>query len=92
LERPELAPFHVIVLLDDDIDLRDGSLVLWKAFNNVDPKRDLVREGPRLAVDATRKGPEDGHSREWPDDIVMDPQIVDRVRHRAKELGIDEYL
>ncbi len=87
-----LAAFSIIVLYDSGIDLKDASLVLWKAFNNVDPKRDLVRRDNRIVIDATKKGPEDQHLRDWPDDIVMDPAIVQRVESRAEELGIGELI
>lgn len=88
LSHPGFAAFSIFVLCDETIDLQDGSQVLWKAFNNVDPKRDLIRKDGRMVIDATRKGPEDGHLREWPDDIVMDAAVVERVRRRAGELGI----
>ncbi len=91
-ESETFSRFRVFVIYDADIDLRDGSLALWKLFNNVDPKRDLLRFGRRVVIDATKKGPEDGHLRPWPDDIVMDPQVEDRVRRRAKELGIEPFL
>jgi 4-hydroxy-3-polyprenylbenzoate decarboxylase len=91
LAHPDLAPFSIFVLCDGALDLRDGSLVLWKASNNVDPKRDIVRKENRIVIDATRKGPEDGHHRPWPDDIVMDPQVVEKVRRRAVELGIQSF-
>lgn len=87
-----LRPFRIFVVYDDDIALEDGSLVLWKLFNNVDPLRDIVRKEGRVLVDATKKGPEDGHLRPWPDDIVMDPEVAARVRRRARELGIEAYL
>lgn len=90
-DQPVLKPFSIIVLCDDSVNLKDYPLVIWKACNNVDPKRDmLVRDG-RIVIDATRKGPEDGHHREWPEDIVMAPEIVERVRKRAVELGIDSW-
>ncbi|SMC21300.1 3-octaprenyl-4hydroxybenzoate decarboxylase [Desulfacinum hydrothermale DSM 13146] len=92
LDSQELQDFSIFVFYDSHIDLRDGSLVLWKLFNNVDPKRDLLRQDGRLVVDATKKGPEDGHLRTWPDDIAMDPHVVDRVVRRAKELGIEEFI
>ncbi len=92
LDAEVLQPFSVFVLYDEDIALQDGSLVLWKLFNNVDPLRDMVRKGSRLVIDATKKGPEDGHARPWPDDIVMDPHVVQRVRERARELGISAFL
>jgi 4-hydroxy-3-polyprenylbenzoate decarboxylase len=90
LDHPGLTAFNIFVLYDNDIDLRDSSLVLWKAFNNVDPRRDVVALQNRVVVDATKKGREDDHTRPWPDDIVMDPEIVKRVEARAAELGIEE--
>lgn len=92
LAHPGLEAFAIFLLCDEGIDLTDSSLVLWKAFNNVDPKRDIIQKGGRTAIDATKKGPEDGHTRPWPDDIVMDRHVVEAVRDRAGELGIKEYL
>lgn len=92
LSHPDLAFFRIFVIFDQSTDLTDGSLVLWRAFNNIDPKRDIVRVGGRLLMDATRKGPQDGHFRPWPDDIVMDPAIVEKVNLRLEELGIDRVI
>ena len=58
----------------------------------MDPSRDMIRKGGRMVLDATRKGPEDGHHRPWPDDIVMDSAIVESVASRAEELGIQEFV
>lgn len=91
-QNPNLAAFSIFVICDDHINLADGSLVLWKIFNNVEPKRDLVRKGKRVAIDATKKGPEDGHQRSWPDDIVMDEGVVRRIEERASELGIQDLI
>lgn len=95
----------MIIVVDAEIDVQDLSLVMWKVFNNIDASRDLIysqgpldaldhaspraRFGTRLGVDATRKGPLDGHEREWPADIVMSDEIRDRVSRRWKELGLD---
>ncbi len=94
----------LIVVLDDDVSLKNLSLVAWKVFNNIDAGRDLVlSEGPldaldhsspqprcgtRLGVDATRKWPEEGHGRQWPDPLVMSREVVDLVDARWKEYGI----
>ncbi len=91
LAQPLLEPFTIIVLCDDFVDLTDYAVVLWKACNNVDPRRDMALKEGRIVIDATRKGPEDGHHREWPEDILMDPEIVEQVRKRAGELGIDTW-
>ena len=71
----------IMVLFDSDINLADDSLLLWKVFNNVDPVRDILLSGNKMIIDATRKGMADGHTRPWPDDIVMSEEIrrlVDR--------------
>lgn len=92
LNHSDLAAFSIFMLYDGNIDLKDGSLLLWKAFNNVDPKRDISKKSGRVVIDATKKGREDDHHRPWPDDIVMDQDIVERVKKRAKELGIEQFL
>jgi 4-hydroxy-3-polyprenylbenzoate decarboxylase len=92
LRHAALEPFSIFVLLDSKIDLRDYSLVLWKVFNNVDPARDILKDRGRIVIDATTKGVEDGHTRPWPDDIEMAPEMVQRVEQRAKELGIEKFM
>ena len=78
---------------------------MWKVFNNTDPKRDtVVVEGPldvldhsaplplfgsKMGIDATKKWKDEGHSREWPEDIVMNPEIVELVNRRWSEYGLE---
>ncbi len=94
----------LIVVVDAEVDLRDLSEVAWRAFNNVDARRDLVvsdgpldaldhssplpRYGARLGVDATRKGPDEGHLRGWPEALAMDGRIVELVSRRWAEYGL----
>jgi 4-hydroxy-3-polyprenylbenzoate decarboxylase len=93
-----------ILVVDEHVDVQDLSGVAWRALNNVDPRRDLVfADGPldaldhsspipfygsKLGIDATAKGPMDGHNREWPDEIVMRPDIKALVDRRWKEYGL----
>jgi 4-hydroxy-3-polyprenylbenzoate decarboxylase len=70
----------VFVLYDEYIDLADDSLVLWKTFNNVDPARDFRITEAGVIVDATRKGPADGHYRLWPDEVEMTAEIKERMK------------
>ncbi len=95
----------MIIVVDYDVDVQDLSKVMWKVFNNIDAGRDLImsqgpldaldhasprpRFGTRLGIDATRKGPMDGHTRAWPEDIVMTKEIKDMVEKRWKEYGLD---
>ncbi|MDI6601176.1 MAG: menaquinone biosynthesis decarboxylase [Thermoanaerobacteraceae bacterium] len=94
----------MIIVVDEDVDPQDMSTVAWKVFNNIDAERDVVIvEGPldaldhasplphyghKMGIDATKKWPEEGHTREWPDDIVMDREIKELVDRRWEEYGI----
>ena len=94
----------LIVVVDEDVDVQNPSMVAWKAFNNIDAGRDLVlsqgpldaldhssptpRYGTRLGVDATRKLPEEGHQREWPESLRMDPEVKRLVEERWGLYGI----
>ncbi len=94
----------LIVVVDEGVDVQNQSEVLWKVFNNVDWSRDvLITKGPldvldhssaesrfgsKMGVDATKKWPEEGHHREWPDDIEMDEKIKRLVDERWNEYGI----
>ncbi len=94
----------ILVILDEDVDVQNTAEVLWRIGSNVDPKRDVVFvEGPvdaldhaspqplhgsKMGIDATRKLRDEGHPRQWPEQISMDPRIVARVDAIWEELGI----
>ena len=84
-----VPPDVAIVVYEADVDLRDGSAVVFHATANLDPARDvlLTPEG-RLGVDATIKRPEEG-AREWPPIIRMDEETKRKVDARWKEYGLD---
>ncbi|MBU3932001.1 MAG: UbiD family decarboxylase, partial [Proteobacteria bacterium] len=75
----EVLSQGICVLYDTHIDLTDDSLTLWKAFNNIDYSRDIRIMEAEIIIDATKKGPADGHARPWPDDIEMSADIKERV-------------
>jgi 4-hydroxy-3-polyprenylbenzoate decarboxylase len=93
----------LIIVVDEEVNPQNLSDVAWRAFNNVDGRRDIVlsdgpldaldhssplpRYGARIGIDATRKGPEEGHNRPWPSPLVMDGEIVRLVDRRWKEYG-----
>lgn len=96
-----------IVVVDADIDVHDASTVAWVTLNNVDAGRDLVLApgpvdaldhaaplpmlGTKLGVDATRKTPAEGYSREWPPDIVMSADVKQAVSRRWQEFGLGAF-
>ena len=93
-----------VVVVDEHVDVHDYSEVTWRVFNNVDPRRDclivegpldvldhsspLARYGAKMGIDATKTWPAEGHPRDWPDELAMDPAVVDRVTARWSELGL----
>jgi 4-hydroxy-3-polyprenylbenzoate decarboxylase len=94
-----------IVVVDEDCDVQDIREVVLRAFNNIDPERDiqftlgpvdsldhssrLPDFGSKMGVDATRKWPSEGFTRPWPDEITMSPKVKERVDRMWKALGIE---
>ncbi len=84
-----------VVVVDHDVDVHDLREVLYRVALQADPERDFERVhgpvdqlsisnpvpnfGAKLGIDATRKGPEDGFPRPWPEEIRMDPEVVRKV-------------
>ena len=84
-----------IVVVDHDVDVHNLREVAWKAFNHIDPERDiqftlgpvdqlehasrLPSFGSKMGVDATAKWPSEGFTRPWPDEIKMDPAVKKKV-------------
>ena len=75
LDADILQPFNLILFYDSNVDILDNSFILWKLFNNVDPGRDVILRQGRSVIDACKKGPEEGHDREWPDELSFDETI-----------------
>lgn len=94
MSKDETLTERFVIAVDDWIKPDALSTIAWKVFNNIDPNRDVViakRPDGRLfiGIDATKKGPEDGLMRPWPDDIEMSEDIIERVTERWSEYGID---
>lgn len=68
-----------------DEDLRK---LMWRALSSVDPSRDITVRGGKLAIDATAKTPEEGHPRPWPEEVAHPPELVEKAKRTARELGV----
>jgi 4-hydroxy-3-polyprenylbenzoate decarboxylase len=90
LRHPESAGIRLLLLADPDTALTPEEL-LWAVLNNIDPERDARVlpgvEGPVLVLDGTRKLPEEGFTRVWPERIQMDPKVKALVEARWREYG-----
>lgn len=94
---------RILVIVDDDCDVKDLSGVAWRVVNFVDWQRDLTVGGPAkelaasasalpgsgtsLGIDATRKWPEELSGGEWPAEISMDGEIMRLVSERWRDYG-----
>ncbi|GLV47899.1 menaquinone biosynthesis decarboxylase [Thermus sp. LT1-2-5] len=90
LRTPQSAGIRLLLLTDADTALTPEEL-LWAVLNNIDPERDARvmpgAEGPVLVLDGTRKLPEEGFQRVWPEKIRMDPKVKALVEARWEEYG-----
>ncbi len=95
----------VIVVVDEEVNIHSDSEVAWQVLNHIDPQRDLeftlgpievldhasraACYGSKVGIDATRKWPEEGFTREWPQAIVMAPEVKKSVAARWQEFGFE---
>jgi 4-hydroxy-3-polyprenylbenzoate decarboxylase len=96
----------VLVVVDAWVNVRDPQEAWWVALNNIDPERDArftmgpvdvldhssraFTYGSKMGLDATKKFPEEGFSRNWPPLIEMDAPTKARVDSLWPKLGLGE--
>jgi 4-hydroxy-3-polyprenylbenzoate decarboxylase len=85
-----------IIVVDKDVNVQDFDEVAWVVGTHVDPSRDIeITKGPvddlddaailpayggKMGIDATRKGPSEGVTREFPGRLVTTPEAATRAR------------
>lgn len=95
----------VLIVLDKNVDVRNVQEAWWIALNNIDPERDVrfsmgpmdvldhssraFTYGSKMGIDATRKWPEEGFTRNWPKLIEMDAPTRAKVDAIWAKLGLD---
>jgi 4-hydroxy-3-polyprenylbenzoate decarboxylase len=96
----------LLVVVDAEVDVQDQDEVLFHLGANCDFSRDLeLARGPaevldhavrqplavgKLGLDATRKRPEEGAGREWPEALKMDPEVAARVAEQMRRAGLPD--
>ncbi len=94
----------VLVVLDKEVNVQDEKEAWWVALNHIDPERDVrfsmgpmdvldhssraFTYGSKMGIDATRKWPEEGFTRNWPKLIEMDEVTRRRVDAMWNRLGL----
>ena len=95
----------IVVVVDEDVNVQNPREAWWVALNNIDPERDIIfTKGPidaldhssrlfafgsKMGIDATRKWPEEGFDRPWPEKIEMSSEVKQKVDQRWQEYGIE---
>ena len=94
----------VLVILDKEVNVQNEKEAWWVALNHIDPERDVrftmgpidvldhsaraFTYGSKMGIDATRKWPEEGFTRNWPNLIEMDEATKKRVDAIWGRLGL----
>ncbi len=94
----------VIVVVDASVNVQDPVEAWWEALNHIDPQRDvLFSRGPadaldhaarlpwlhsKMGIDGTRKWPEEGFERPWPERIAMTPEIQAAANAKLRKWGL----
>ena len=101
----QMMNVKMIIVVDSHVDVQDISEVAWRVFNNIDADHDLeivhgpldvldhsspmAKWGAKLGIDATKTWAEEGHSREWPEEIEMSKDVKARVNYMWRSLELD---
>jgi 4-hydroxy-3-polyprenylbenzoate decarboxylase len=91
-----------IIVVDKDVNVQDVSEVAWIAGTHIDPQRDiqftrgpmddlenasdLPAYGSKMGIDATRKWPGEGFTREWPRRVVTTDSAARSARDLLKAI------
>ena len=76
-------PFNgakLLLFVDEETDVQDARGCFWRAINRVDAQRDLLRDGQRLAIDATGLTGKP---------LILDPAVKALICRRWAEYGLD---
>ena len=101
---PQIATAKMLVLVDDEVDVRDENAVWASVAAHADPSRDLVLwDGPadpldhatairgvgrKLGIDATRKWPSESGSSQSAQPLRWTTEIAERLQSRWPEFGL----
>lgn len=83
-----LKKARFMLILDEDVRVQDLSESFWRTINHLDPGRDIIIDGNRIGIDATRKGPDEGLDLDWPPTLAQDEVTRMMVDRRWQEYGI----
>jgi 4-hydroxy-3-polyprenylbenzoate decarboxylase len=87
------------IYVDHTVPVDQIGVCIWHFANNIDPKRDVFlyphnQAGiSQAAIDGTRKTKKwDGFLRPWPNIIVMDEAVIEKVDANWNRWGLGEFI
>ena len=94
----------VLVIVDEHVNVQDPQEAWWEALNHIDPQRDILfTRGPadaldhaaqlpwlhsKMGIDGTKKLPDEGFTRPWPERIVMTPEGQAKANEKLRKWGL----
>lgn len=92
----------IVVIFDKEVNVQNLSEALFYLCANVDPARDImivkgpvdvldhaspeVGFGSKMCIDATKKWKEEGYSRQWPEEAVMNEEVKKKVKSLLRKI------
>ncbi|MHB0937601.1 MAG: menaquinone biosynthesis decarboxylase [Armatimonadota bacterium] len=102
----QLANTKTVIVVDEEVNVQDIDEVIWRVGNHIDPERDtqftlgpvdvldhasrLPAYGSKMGIDATKKWPGEGFTREWPEEIRMSEEVKRQIDGVWAQLGLSE--
>jgi 4-hydroxy-3-polyprenylbenzoate decarboxylase len=100
----EIEGIKMILFVDEQIDVHDLTVALWRFCNNLEPRKDaliLKRNSVQnaenlvscIGLDGTTKTEEwDDFKRDWPNIIVADDATIQSVDTKWNNLGLGDFI
>lgn len=82
----------VVILVEPELEELNSFTLIWYVLGNTDPERDITIEGQLFIVDGMRKHQRKDFKRPWPDLVIMEQSIIDKVNERWNNYEIGGYL
>ncbi|MFH0904802.1 MAG: menaquinone biosynthesis decarboxylase [Methanobacteriota archaeon] len=67
---------------------KDVTIIDRAPTDTLDHASPLSNLGSKMGIDATRKGPDEGFNREWPEALKMDERVKKKIDGLWRELGL----